>query len=70
MIKKTTDEIRVLLDKAEIDFESVENKALNAYLSKIFKSCPFTEDVCTKNQCMECQIFLRKTKKIKPEMKI
>ena len=57
MIQKTTDEIRTLLRNAELDFESVMNKALNAYLPRIFHSCPFSEDICTKKQCIECSIF-------------
>ncbi len=57
MIKKTTDEIRVLLSNALLDFEAVQNDALNAYLPKIFHSCPFSEDVCTKKQCIECVVF-------------
>ncbi len=57
MIKKTTDEIRVLLSNALLDFEAVQNEALNAYLPKIFHSCPFSEDVCTKKQCIECAVF-------------
>lgn len=57
MIKKTTDEIRVLLSSALLDFEAVQNEALNAYLPKIFHSCPFSEDICTKKQCIECAVF-------------
>jgi hypothetical protein len=57
MNQKTTSEIRVLLQNAKLDYASVENKALNNYLPKIFHICPFTEDVCTKNQCMECPVF-------------
>jgi hypothetical protein len=63
MIKKTTDEIRTLLSNAELDFESVVNKALNAYLPKIFHSCPFSEDICTKKQCVECAVFKECAKK-------
>ena len=57
MTRKTTDEIRKLLGNAELDFEAVENEALNAYLPKIFHSCPISKDICTKEQCMECQVF-------------
>ena len=57
MTQKTTDEIRVLLSNAKLDFESVENKALNDYLPKIFHSCPFTEELCTTKQCVECTVF-------------
>ena len=58
MTQKTTDEIRVLLSNAKLDFETVENKALNDYLTKIFHRCPFTEEICTtKEQCVECTVF-------------
>jgi hypothetical protein len=57
MNQKTTNEIRELLSNAQLDFESVENKALNNYLPKIFQSCPFTKDICTMKQCMECIVF-------------
>ena len=56
MTQKTTDEIRTLLSKADIDFESATNEALNAYLPKIFTICPFSEDVCAKKQCMDCAV--------------
>jgi hypothetical protein len=55
--QKTTNEIRMILKKAKMDFDEVENRALNDYLSKILHSCPFTEDVCTTNQCLECSVF-------------
>ena len=55
-IQKTTGEIRVLLSNAKLDFESVENKALNDYLPKIFLTCPFTEELCTAKQCLNCEI--------------
>jgi hypothetical protein len=55
MIKhKSTDEIRALLSSANIDFESAVNEALNDYLPKIFLSCPFTDEICLKKQCLEC----------------
>jgi hypothetical protein len=54
---KTTDEIRTILKNAKLDFDEIENRALNDYLSKILHSCPFTEEVCTTNQCQECSIF-------------
>ena len=57
MIQKTTDEIRTLLNNAQLDFDLVENKALNDYLPKIFRSCPFNEDICTTKQCLECSVF-------------
>ena len=56
MTLKTTDEIRTLLSNAMLDFDSVENKALNDYLPKLFHSCPFTEDICTTKQCSECAV--------------
>jgi hypothetical protein len=57
MTQKSTDEIRELLGNAKLDFESVMNKALNDYLPKIFHSCPFTQEVCTANQCQECTVY-------------
>ena len=62
MTQKTTDEIRTLLSNAKLDFESVENKALNDYLPKIFQICPFTEELCTTRQCIECPIFAEANK--------
>jgi hypothetical protein len=53
--ERSTLEIQILLTNANMDFNTVVNKALNAYLPKIFLSCPFTEDLClNKNQCMGC----------------
>ena len=60
--QKTTNEIRRLILNADIDFEAIENKALNDYLPKIFQSCPLTEDVCTTKQCVECEVFKKSTK--------
>jgi hypothetical protein len=57
MIRKTTEEIRQLISNAELDFETVENEALNAYLPRIFQSCPISGDVCKGLQCMTCQVF-------------
>ena len=57
MAQKTADEIRTLLSNAMLDFDSVENKALNDYLPKIFHSGPFTQDICTTKQCLECAVF-------------
>ena len=54
--QKTTGEIRKLLGNAKLDFELVENTALNDYLPKIFHSCPFTEELCTTKQCVECTV--------------
>jgi hypothetical protein len=61
--QKTTDEIRKLLNDADFDFESVENEALNAYLPKIFQSCPFSEDICLTKQCIECEVFKNSAKR-------
>jgi hypothetical protein len=63
MKQKTTDEIRKLLTNAKIDFESVENKALNNYLPKIFHSCPFTEEICVTKQCIDCETSKKAYKK-------
>jgi hypothetical protein len=52
--KKSTNEIRALLKKVDIDFDSAVNIALNDYIQKIFLSCPFTEEICLKKQCLEC----------------
>ena len=60
--QKTTSEIRALIINADIDFETVENKALNDYLPRIFHSCPITEEICTKKQCVECEVFQKSTK--------
>ncbi len=54
---KTTGEIRALLASASLDFEKVQNEALNAYLPKVFLSCPFSGDVCMTKQCIECTTF-------------
>jgi hypothetical protein len=63
MTKKTTGEIRDLLSDAQLDFDSVENMALNDYLPKIFQICPFTEDICTTKQCLECEVSRNRAKK-------
>jgi hypothetical protein len=63
--QKTTGEIRALLNLACLDFESVENKALNEYLPKIFHSCPFTDEPCTIKQCVDCGVFLNHSNKLK-----
>lgn len=60
--QKTTDEIRVLLTNAKLDFDSVVNKALNEYLLRIFHSCPFNEELCIGNQCVECAVFIEPRK--------
>jgi hypothetical protein len=51
---KSTREIRELLSKAEIDFDSAVNAALNAYLPKLLMICPFTEQISIKKQCNNC----------------
>jgi hypothetical protein len=53
--KKSTQEIQVLLEKTNMEFDLVVNEALNSYLQTIFISCPFTGELCTKSQCMECE---------------
>ena len=63
--QKTTSEIRILLTNAKLDFDSVVNKALNHYLSTIFHSCPFTEELCTTKQCVECSAFIKPHKEKK-----
>ena len=69
MTQKTTNEIRTLLKNAKLDFDEVENKELNDYLSKILHSCPFTEDVCTTNNAVNVQSLknfqINKTRKRK-----
>jgi hypothetical protein len=52
---KSTSEIQALLKKVNIDFDSAVNSALNDYIYKIFLSCPFTEEICLKKQCLECE---------------
>ncbi len=63
MTQKSTEEIRKILGDAKLDFESIENKALNDYLPKIFHTCPFTEDLCTTRQCTECSVFVKQKRK-------
>ena len=53
--QKTTKEIQIILKNANIDFDLAVNEALNAYLPKIIFSCPFTEEVCNKKQCIGCE---------------
>jgi hypothetical protein len=50
----STNEIQILLKSANMDLDLVVNKALNNYLSKIFLSCPFTDEICIKKQCIGC----------------
>jgi hypothetical protein len=59
-----TAEIKELLRKANIDFESVVNKALNYYLPKIFLVCPFDNGLCLqKKQCIECKSYTKTTER-------
>jgi len=60
--KKSTFEIKVLIENANMEFESVVNEALNNYLPTIFVRCPFTDEVCAKSQCMECDVAKSKQK--------
>ncbi len=53
--KKSTHEIKTIIEKANMKFDQIVNDALNNYLQKIFISCPFTGEMCTKTQCMECE---------------
>ena len=58
--RKTTTEIRQLLKDANLDYEATVNEALNAYLPRIFLSCPFTDDLCiNKKHCIECDSRLK-----------
>jgi hypothetical protein len=63
--QKTTNEIRALLTNAKLDFDSIVNNALNDYLPRIFHSCPFTEELCTTKQCVECTVFTENHKEHK-----
>ena len=63
MAQKTTNEIRTLLNGAQLDFDQIMNKALNDYLPKLFQCCPFTEEVCTIKQCQECGVFQKQIDK-------
>ncbi len=62
-IQKTTSEIRQLLINAKLDFESIQNKALNDYLPKILHICPFIDEPCATKQCVECEVFTNSTNK-------
>jgi hypothetical protein len=62
MTQKTTEEIKMLVCNAKLDFESVLNQALNDYLPRIFQSCPITEELCLSKQCFECSVFKNKYK--------
>jgi hypothetical protein len=62
-LSKSTSEIRALLSKSNIDFESAVNRALNDYITKILPICPFTEEVCQKKQCLDCDSSKKVQKK-------
>jgi hypothetical protein len=62
MAQKTTNQIRILLNSQQLNFEEIQNKALNDYLPKLFQMCPFTEDLCKANQCVECEVFKNQRK--------
>ena len=70
MTQKTTGEIRELLSNAKLDFEEVENKALNEYVAKIFCRCPITEELCTTKQCVECEVFTKTDKQNCQKLKV
>jgi hypothetical protein len=49
-------QIRTILKNSKLDYETTVNKALNAYLSQIFLTCPFTNQLClTEKQCLGCK---------------
>ena len=53
---KETSEIREIVENANMDYETVVNRALNDYLSRIFITCPFTNDLCIhRKQCIGCE---------------
>ncbi len=57
-MNKSTDEIRDILSNANMDFDKVVNEALNDHLTKIFNTCPFSDDLCLhKNQCVTCESY-------------
>lgn len=53
----STNEILKLLNDANKDFDLIMNQALNNYLPKIFLSCPFTDEICIKKQCIGCDSY-------------
>jgi hypothetical protein len=55
--RRSTQEIKGLLESANKDFDLVVNSALNDYLSKIFHVCPFVDDLCIgiNKQCIGCK---------------
>ncbi len=58
---KSTGEIREILRSVNLDFDEVQNRALNEYLGKIFLSCPFTDELCIhKKQCVGCEAANKK----------
>jgi hypothetical protein len=64
--QKTTEEIHKLLSNAKLDRESITNRALNDYLPKIFHTCPFTDELCTSKQCIECAYSKKQNVEAKP----
>jgi hypothetical protein len=58
---ETADKIRELLLDAKLDFESVENNALNEYIPKTFHCCPFADEPCTIKRCYGCKTFKNHT---------
>jgi hypothetical protein len=69
-IRKSTNEIRALLANENIDFDLVLNKALNAYLPKIFPVCPFTSDLCIQGKhCLDCDSYRNEQKAYASEHK-
>ena len=60
--QKSTDDIKQILRNANMDYDAVVNKALNAYLPSLFLCCPFTDELCLhKKQCMGCETYLKIT---------
>jgi len=52
----STQQIKTILYNSKLDYETIINKALNAYLPQIFLTCPFTNQLClTKKQCLGCE---------------
>lgn len=51
-----TEDIKQILKNHNYDYETIVNKALNDYMSKIFLICPFTDKLCLHNkQCIGCK---------------
>ncbi len=60
--QKSTAEIARLIAESKMDFKEVVNKALNEFLPKIFTMCPYTEEPCTRRQCVDCATFKAREK--------